>query len=74
MSELQWNLLNTNAPAQVAASFNPVGAFQEGVQTGQKVRMNELAMEKTRQDMEYAPAKLYSQMMGKEASWRRVSN
>jgi len=62
MSELQWNLLNTNAPAEIAASFNPLGAYSEGQKTAlelaggrQKLQMNDLAMEKTRQDNIYYP-------------------
>jgi len=58
MSEIQWNLLNTNAPAQVAASFNPLGSYIEGAGAAQKLKMNELAMKKQEQDMQYNPYKI----------------
>lgn len=61
MADLNWNLLNANAPAQVAQAWDLGKGFQEGIGQAQKMRMNELAMQKTQQDMEYAPAKLYAQ-------------
>lgn len=62
MSELQWNLLNTNAPAQIAASFKPMESYLQGAEGAQKLRMNELAMEKTQSDIQYNPMKVMSQV------------
>jgi hypothetical protein len=61
MAELNWNLLNTNAPAQVAASFTPVESFQQGIGQIQKIRMNDLAIRKAEQDLQYNPMKIYAQ-------------
>ena len=65
MSGLQWNLLNTNAPAQISSAITD--GFMQGAGNMQKLQMNQLAMEKARQDMEYNPAKLYSQMAERES-------
>ncbi len=72
MSELQWNLLNTNAPAQVAASFNPMGSYLEGAQGAQKLRMNELAMQKQENDIQYNPMKIMSQIQKNAATTEKT--
>jgi len=63
MAEIAWNLLNTNAPAQVGASFDLVGAWNKGKQNAlamqaaeQEQQMNALEMQKRRRIEAEAPA------------------
>jgi hypothetical protein len=45
MAEVNWNLLNTNAPAQIAASLDPMGSWNKG-------QMNALAMQNAQQQQQ----------------------
>lgn len=47
MEGIQWNLLNTNAPAQ--AGMGIVNGFQQGMEGGQKMYMNQLAIRQARE-------------------------
>ena len=56
---VQWNLLDTNAPARVGQSFNLMGAYQQGQDRGlmrrgaeQKLEMNALDMQQQRMQMQ----------------------
>ena len=57
---INYNLLNQNAPAQVGAAFNPLGAYQQGRNTGEdrfnSQQLNALALQKAQRIEQEAPA------------------
>jgi hypothetical protein len=61
MAEVNWNLLNTNAPAQIAASLDPMGSWNKG-------QMNALAMQNAQQQQQMNALQMQkAQRMEREA-------
>jgi hypothetical protein len=64
MAGVQWNLLQQPAPQP---PINILDSFHQGVGQMQKMRMNELALAKGAQELEYNPQKLYSQILERQS-------
>jgi hypothetical protein len=76
MAEVNWNLLNTNAPAQIAASLDPMGSWNKGqmnalaMQDAQhQQQMNALQMQKAQRMEREAP--MAQQMKMQEAAQKQ---
>lgn len=61
MGDLQWNLLNTNAPAQVAQAWDLGGAYQKGQTAALDEQIKRAQLNRLQMETEYSPMKLYAQ-------------